>query len=119
MESSILKSVKLNLGLSPDYTPFDHDIVIFINSALSAMEQLGIGPVGGYFIEDETNAWDELLIPNNQLHLLKTILYLRVRMLFDPPETSFHIQAMNEQIAQFEWRISVMREEALAQEVTP
>ena len=119
MEESILNSVKKNLGLAAEYLPFDHDVATFINSALSEMDQLGVGPAGGLFITDETTEWSDLDIPPNQLNIMKTLLFLKARLLFDPPTTSFGLEAAKQQIDKFEWRINVMREEALHPEVTP
>lgn len=118
MEESILKSTKKILGLDAAYTPFDLDVITHINAAFSILNQLGIGPEGGFFIADDTDMWDEYLVPPNQLHLIKTYVYLKVRMLFDPPSTSFLIEAFNNQIKEYEWRLNVFREvELLPEEV--
>lgn len=127
MEASILKSTKKVLGLADSYTVFDLDIITCINASLGILSQLGIGPVGGFFIEDDTAEWDDIGLVAEQTHMLKTYVHLRVRMLFDPPTTSYLISAMTDQIAMFEWRLSVAREEELiaaaaalaALEVTP
>lgn len=115
MEPSILKSTKKVLGIGPDDTSFDHDIVTFINSAFSALHQLGIGPVNGFMIEDEEAAWGDFISSDSSLlpylSLIKTCVYLRVRMLFDPPTTSYLINAMTDQIREHEWRLSAGREE--------
>ncbi len=110
MEPSILKSTKKLLNVEPTYTPFDLDILTHINSVLSFLNQLGVGPIGGLFIEDDTAVWDDLELPPNQLNSVKSYIFLKVRMLFDPPGTSFLIGAMEKQIAEFEWRISEGRE---------
>lgn len=115
MEESILDSTKKTLGLSNGYTTFDHDIIMHINSTFSILEQLGIGPVDGFMIEDNTNVWsdyvgDPSVVPAKQLHLIKTYLYLKVRSLFDPPTTSYMIESMSKQIAEYEYRLSTNRE---------
>ena len=110
MENSILLSTKKVLNVSPDDPSFDMDILTFINSAFSTLHDLGVGPVGGLVIEDEDAEWDELGEPMYQLSMIKTYTFLRVRMLFDPPGTSYLINAMNEQINSHEWRLSVNRE---------
>lgn len=110
MENSILKSTKKILGIAPDYTVFDLDIITHINSALSIANQLGIGPVDGLFIEDDETVWADLIVPANQLSLLRTYVGLKVRALFDPPTTSFMIDAMNAQIREHEWRLNMSRE---------
>ena len=110
MEESILKSTKKILGLADDYTPFDLDVMTHINAAFSILNQLGVGPIDGFFIEDEQALWSDFLVPPNQLHLVKTYIYLKVRSLFDPPSTSYLIEATNNQIKEYEWRLNVFRE---------
>jgi hypothetical protein len=110
MIDSILTSTKKILGLGPEYTAFDEDIITHINSTFSIIHQLGIGPVDGFMIMDETDTWYDLAIPESQLNLLRTYVYLRVRMLFDPPTTSFLIEATNKQLQEYEYRLSYNRE---------
>lgn len=114
MEESILTGVKKILGLDADYIAFDHDVITHINSALSSLNQLDIGPADGLTIADDSVVWGALGIPNNQLGMVRSYIYLKVRMLFDPPTTSFHIEAMNKQIEEYEWRLCVFRDEELA-----
>lgn len=113
MESSILTDIKKKLGLAKEYTVFDEDVVTYINAAFSSLNQLGVGPVDGFMIEDDGAEWEEFDVPMNQLNLVKLYVALKARMAFDPPQTSFHISAMNEQIAEYEWRLNVFREVAL------
>jgi hypothetical protein len=113
MEESILKSTKKILGLDEIYTPFDLDILTHINAAFSILDQLGVGPEGGFYIIDESAEWADYVVPPNQLHLIKTYVYLKVRLLFDPPATSFLIEAANNQLKEYEWRLNVFREYAL------
>lgn len=101
----ILADTKKILGVASDYTAFDLDITTHINSAFAILLDLGIGPAEGYFIEDDTNAWSEFVVRPSQLALVRTYLYLKVRMLFDPPTTSYLIEAMEKQIAEHEWRL--------------
>lgn len=112
MVASILDSTKKILGLTAGYTPFDHDILTHINSAFAILDQLGVGPEGGFSIEDNSLTWDDFEVPLNQLSLVKTYVFLKVRMLFDPPTTSYLITAMEKQISELEWRISALREVA-------
>lgn len=119
MENSILTSTKKILGISEDYTAFDLDIITHINAAFSSLNQLGIGPTDGFAIDDNSLQWDEFEVPLNQLSMIRTYVFLKVRMLFDPPSTSFHIEAMNKQIEEYEWRLSTFREDVLlSEEVT-
>lgn len=119
MEESILISTKKILGLEADYTPFDLDVMTHINSAFSLLNQLGVGPTEGFFIEDDSALWSDFIVPENQLHLVKTYIFLKVRILFDPPGTSFLIDAMNNQIKEFEWRLNIFREVELPPFVPP
>lgn len=116
---SILDSTKRVLGLAEDYTAFDVDVVMHINAAFSSLSQLGVGPVDGFFIVDSTAVWDDIGIPAKQLHLLKSYIYLKVRFAFDPPTTSFAIDAMDKQIKEYEWRLNIFREELLPPVTVP
>jgi hypothetical protein len=111
METSILISTKKILGIDQGYTVFDHDIITHINTTSSILTQLGIGPIEGFMIEDETAEWADFLGPDDpQLNAVKTYVYLKVRQYFDPPTTSYLITAMNEQIQELEWRLNTHRE---------
>lgn len=107
---SILDSVKKVLGVPAPYTAFDTDIIMHINSALSVLTQLGIGPTQGFMIEDSTSTWATFLGDDIRLNAAKSVVYLRVRMLFDPPQTSYLVEALKQQIQEIEWRLSVQRE---------
>jgi hypothetical protein len=113
MEESILKSTKKILGLDADYTPFDLDVITHINAAFSILNQLGIGPVDGFTVNDESATWDQYSAPDNQLNLVKTYVYLKVRILFDPPGTSFLLESANNQTKEYEWRLSTLREDEI------
>jgi len=108
---SILTSVKHTVNLAEDYTPFDQDIILYINSVFSRLNQLGVGPVEGFQIEDKTPVWDDFLGGDPRKNDIKTYMYLRVRMLFDPPTTGYHVSAMQEQIKEHEWLLNVRRED--------
>jgi hypothetical protein len=110
MEESILKSTKKILGLAEDYIPFDLDVITHINAAFSILNQIGVGPVEGFAIEDDSALWSDYAVPLNQLTLVKTYVYLKVRSLFDPPSTSYLITAVNDQIKEYEWRLNTFRE---------
>lgn len=110
MESSILTSTKKILGIAQAYTAFDLDIITHINSTFATLSQLGVGPVDGFMIEDAGAVWDDYDVPQNQLNLIKTYMFLKVRILFDPPGTSFLVEALNNQLREHEWRLSTFRE---------
>ena len=106
--TSILDSTKKILGIAPEYKAFDLDIITHINSVFATLQQLGVGPVEGFMIEDETDTWDTFLggvIPLNQV---KTYMFMRTKLVFDPPPNSFGISSMNDQIKEMEWRMMVL-----------
>lgn len=105
---SILTSIKKLLGISEDYTQFDNDIIMHINTVFMNLTQLGVGPAEGFSIEDNSTDWTEFIdIENNaQLHAVKTYVYLKVKLLFDPPLSSSVIEATDRQIAELEWRLN-------------
>lgn len=104
MEHSILKSTKKILGIAPDYTAFDQDILSHINLALGVLRQVGVDVPTDFEVEDETVEWSALTLGEEE-HLVRTYVHLRARMLFDPPGTSFHLEAMNRQKDEMEYRI--------------
>lgn len=113
MEKSILKSTKKMIGLDASYDAFDLDVLTHTNSVFSTLHQLGVGPPEGFMIEDAITTWDDYFedFPNNMsLNNIKSYVFLRVRLLFDAPATSYHITAMQEQIKEMEYRINVERE---------
>lgn len=112
-EQSILTSVKKTLGFRKDYTEFDHDVVTHINSAFFTLNQLGIGPPGGFAIEDDEAVWTDFTHAELNVaahNALQTYLYYKVRVAFDPPETPHHLSAMKEQITELEHRLKTERE---------
>lgn len=113
MTQSILDSVKKVCGIEASYTAFDIDIIMHINSVFSTLNQLGVGPVNGFMIDDATATWDQFLGADPRLNHIKSYMYLRVRLLFDPPATSFTIEALKDQYKELEWRISVQREDTM------
>lgn len=110
MSNSILVSTKKMLGIDAAYTAFDLDVLTHINSALATLNQLGIGQDEGFMIEDDAAEWADFLGTDLRLNPVKTYVFLRVRLLFDPPQTSFHLAAMEKQIQELEWRLNVHRE---------
>lgn len=108
---SILTSIKKLLGIAESYKQFDTDIIIHINSALMVLNQLGVGPSQGFGIKDETNTWSEF-IPEDRYDMesIKSYVYMKVRLLFDPPASSAAITSMEKLISEFEFRINVAAE---------
>lgn len=110
MSTSILTSTKKTLGIADDYTAFDDDIIMHINTVFSTLNQLGIGPAEGFEILDKNDLWAEFIGLDIRLNNIKSYIYMRVRLMFDPPSTSYMITSMQNQIEQLEWRINTQRE---------
>lgn len=106
---SILTSIKKLLGISEEYEHFDSDIIMHINSALMILTQLGVGPAEGFMIEDSTSTWIDFLGDKTNLEAVKSYIYLRVKLLFDPPNSAV-IESINRQITELEWRLNVNAE---------
>ena len=104
---SILQTIKKLLGITPEYTQFDQDIIVHINSVFHILTQLGVGPEGGFSIDDETAIWSDFLDEAQQLEIVKSYIYLKVKLLFDPPITSSVADSTNRLISELEWRINV------------
>lgn len=109
-EASILTSVKKALGLDESYEAFDPEIIMHINSVFSNLNQIGVGPETGFQIEDKDATWDDLLAGELRLNNVKTWVYSKVRLIFDPPATSFAISAQQELIKELEFRIYMFSE---------
>lgn len=106
---SILTSIKKLLGITEEYTQFDQDIIMHINSVFLTLYQLGVGPYDGFSIDDATTTWDEY-IPDNQtlLGAVKSYMYVKVRLLFDPPTLGTLVDLLKAQASELEWRMNVM-----------
>lgn len=104
---SILTSIKKLLGIDEIYTQFDDDIIMHINSVFLNLTQLGVGPSEGFLIEDDTATWDDFIGDSNQLQAVKSYVYLKVKLLFDPPLSSSVTESMNRMISELEWRLNV------------
>lgn len=105
-EKSILISIKKLLGVDEDYTQFDPDIIIHINTVFMTLKQLGVGPTQGFKIADNTAEWEDFITDRIDLEGLKTYIYLKVRLVFDPPQSSYLIENIKEQIKELEWRLN-------------
>lgn len=108
MEDSILLSVKKMLSLDADNIDFDSDILIHINSVLAILQQLGIGPDNGYFVDGAGQTWSEYLGADSAyLNMVKSYVAAKVRILFDPPVSSAVMESLNRICSEFEWRANV------------
>ena len=103
---SILNSIKKLLGITEECKDFNQDLIIHINSVFMILNQLGVGPKDGFKITDETNTWNEFISGDQNIESLKTYMYMKVRMMFDPPSSSIVADAMNKQINELEWRLN-------------
>lgn len=104
---SILTSIKLLLGMPEDYDAYDAHVIMHINSVFTILRQLGVGPEKGFRIEDKTSTWSDFITETDDLTFesVKTYVYAKVRLIFDPPASSAHIEALKQLINEFEWRM--------------
>lgn len=107
MDGSILTSIKKLLGISESYEHFDSDLILHINSVFTILRQIGVGPEEGFFISDKTSEWSEFTNGELDVEMIKSYVYLKVKLLFDPPTSSAVMESTNRMISELEWRISV------------
>ena len=107
---SILTSVKKMLGIAEEYEQFDPELIIHINSVFTILTQLGLGPADGFYISNKTDTWDDFLPSEKEEMLVKSYMYLKVRLLFDPPLSSAVLECYKTQVAEYEWRLNVLAE---------
>lgn len=109
---SILTSIKKLLGPGADYGYFDSDLIMHINSALAVLTQIGVGPSKGFAIVDESEEWEEFIKGDPAIYSeVKTYVFLKVKLVFDPPQSSALIESINRQISELEWRLSVVADQ--------
>lgn len=113
---SILLSIKKLNNVAAEYTAFDEDFIMYINSALSDLNQLGIGPAEGFAIEDQNDSWEDFIGEDPIYNRVKTFIGLYVNLLFDPPPTSFAIEMKERQIEEHKWRLVAAQEDKEAEE---
>ena len=113
---SILTSIKKLLGIAEEYEHFDADLIMHINSVFSILTQLGVGPSEGFSIEDKTATWNDFIPEGLMLQSVKSYIYLKVKLLFDPPTSSSVMESSNRMISEFEWRLNVAAESANKEE---
>ena len=110
MEESILTSIKKLLGISKECTDFDVDIITHINTVFMVLTQLGVGPNDGFFIENKDATWNDYVNDEINLKAIKTYIYLKVKIMFDPPTNSSLMESMQNSIKELEWRLNVQVE---------
>ena len=107
---NLLSSIKKLLGIPTEETAFDSDIIMHINSVFMILNQLGIGPTNGFTISDDYALWSDFIPDGQNLELVKSYMYMKVRLMFDPPSSSAVLSAMEKSISEFEWRLNVQAE---------
>lgn len=113
METSILNTVKKALGVTPEYTIFDPDIIMHINSVFMILAQMGVGPAKGFRIEDSSAEWSDFLSDeDDNFESVKSYICAKVRLLFDPPSSSTHMECIKQLVSEFEWRLNFEAEES-------
>ena len=119
MDDSILNSIKSIIGLSIDDDAFDPELLMLINSTIMALQQIGVGPQDKLFhVDDKFTTWTEYLEDSDELPMVKTYIGLRVRLIFDPPQSSSLDQALRMEVAEYEWRLNVKVDKYVDKETT-
>ena len=104
---SILTSIKKMLGITEEYTHFDADIIMHINTVFMILNQLGVGPEKCFMIEDDIPTWRDFIPDGQDLEIVKSYMFMKVKLLFDPPASSTVMQSMNQAISEMERRLNV------------
>ena len=107
MDESILTSIKKLLGITEDYDYFDQDIIMHINAAFMGLTQLGIGTSEGFLITDDTDAWSDFIDDSTNLGSIQSYVYMKVKLMFDPPQNSFTVDSMQKLVNELEWRLNI------------
>lgn len=107
---SILTSVKKMLGIVAECTDFDAEIIMHINSVFMVLTQLGVGPSEGFIIMDDSAIWEDFIVEPLELQAVKSHVFMKVKLLFDPPTNGAVVESYNRLINEFEWRLNVAAE---------
>jgi hypothetical protein len=107
MEPSILKTIKRMLGLDPEDETFDVDILVLINAALMSLQQLGVGPAEGFSVTSANELWSDFMTDDRLYQGIREYIYLKVRLVFDPPSSSSVADALKKNLDELEWRLIV------------
>ena len=119
MADSIFNSVKKVVGLLGDDGSFDEDILLHINSVVSTLRQLGLSIPADFYVRDDVQTWQDLLGEFRDLDLVKSYMTMKVRLMFDPPSSSFGLKSMEEMAKEYEWRINVLTDQPYSVPVPP
>ena len=106
---SILTSVKKMLGIDESCKDFDPELIMHINSVFMILNQIGVGPPEGFAIEDDLDDWSDFLpeVSIRRIEAVKTYIYQKVRLIFDPPQSSAAMEALNHSVSELEWRLNI------------
>lgn len=107
---SILTSIKKMLGNEAEYTHFDPDIIMHINTVFFELNRIGVGPEEGFMIEDDTTTWLDYIPDQAKFEAVKTYVYIKVKLVFDPPPSSAAIASLERMADKLEWRLCEMAE---------
>ena len=119
MADSIFSSVKKVVGLLGDDDSFDEDLLLHINSVVSTLRQLGLSIPADFYVRDDVQTWQDLLGEFRDLDLVKSYMTMKVRLMFDPPTSSFGLKSMEEMVKEYEWRINVLTDQPYSVPVPP
>lgn len=119
MTDSIFESVKKVVGLLGDDDSFDEDLLLHINSVVSTLRQLGLSIQADFYVRDDVQTWRDLLGEFRDLDLVKSYMTMKVRLMFDPPSSSFGLKSMEEMVKEYEWRINVLTDQPYSVPVLP
>ncbi|MBP5596397.1 MAG: hypothetical protein J6Y02_13505 [Pseudobutyrivibrio sp.] len=106
MSDSILNSIKKKLGYDAEYTSFDPDIIMAINAVFNVVTQLGVGPKEGFSISDASATWDDFMTGMTNFNMVKELIFMKVKIIFDPPQSSHAMNAFTEMIKEYECRLN-------------
>lgn len=111
MDESVLNTIKILVGIEPSDDAFDTNIIVLINSAIMTLRQIGIGPPNGFSITDSSTVWSDYISDIKLYEAVKEYIHLKVAIVFDPPTSSYVMEAMKDQIKELEWRLQNEKEE--------
>lgn len=116
MNDSILNTIKKMLGMDAEYTAFDTDIIVHINSCFMKLNQLGVGPKTPFIITGKDETWTSFFGGKGDVEAAKTYIYINVKLVFDPPTSSFVVEALKEMEKEYEWRLMAQVEQPVEEE---
>lgn len=110
MEESILITIKKMIGFDKDYDYFDQDLIVQINSCFAILSDLDLGPEDGFHITGKDEKWSEYTFTPSYIGMVKNYIYIKTKLVFDRPETSYAIESLTKMAAELEWRLHMESE---------